>query len=228
MHILAVDTAAASCSVAVVANDRLAAELTVTDGRSHTRHLMSMIEKVLKLAGLTLEQLDGFAVSRGPGSFTGLRIGISTVKGLAAASGKPVAGISSLEALAVQAAAGTPLIGSFMDARKGEIYFSFHQATPDGLVLQGPERVDTPAKALQGVDRHCMFVGSGARLYRRVIRQTLGPLARFSPAGADTLRASTLAGMARDRFAKNHMDDYCRLAPVYIRKSDAEIHRKGV
>ncbi|MGE5258948.1 MAG: tRNA (adenosine(37)-N6)-threonylcarbamoyltransferase complex dimerization subunit type 1 TsaB, partial [Hyphomicrobiales bacterium] len=100
MNVLAVDTATRSCGVAVLINSRPAAELETVSERTHSVRLMSMIRDVLTLAELELKEIDGFAVTVGPGSFTGLRIGISTVKGLALATAKPCAGVSTLEALA--------------------------------------------------------------------------------------------------------------------------------
>ena len=100
MNLLALDTSTRSCSVAVVIGDRLAAEVSTVTPRTHSAHLMHMIGEALALAHLKPAEVDGFAVTVGPGSFTGLRIGLSTVKGLAFASGKPCIGVSGLEALA--------------------------------------------------------------------------------------------------------------------------------
>ena len=103
MRILAVDTATKSCSVAVTEKGFLAAELTTVSAQTHSKHLLKMIHSVINTAGITISDVDGFAVTIGPGSFTGLRIGISSVKGLAVALDKPVVGVSSLDALAQQA-----------------------------------------------------------------------------------------------------------------------------
>ena len=102
MKILAVDTATKSCSVAIVDKDTLLAEVSITSKQTHSRHLMEMVNRAMGMSGLNISGLDGLAVTIGPGSFTGLRIGISSVKGLAMASGKPVVGISSLDVLAMQ------------------------------------------------------------------------------------------------------------------------------
>ncbi len=102
MKILAVDTATKGCSVAVTENSILLTELTLVSSRTHSKHLMGMIETAFSMSGLTVNDIDGFAVTKGPGSFTGLRIGISAIKGLASAAGKPVAGVSTLDSLAFQ------------------------------------------------------------------------------------------------------------------------------
>ena len=102
MKILALDTAAKSCSVAIVDKESVLAELTLCREQTHSKHLMEMINTTIELSGIIVSELDGFAVTRGPGSFTGLRIGISSIKGLAAATCKPLVGVSSLDALAMQ------------------------------------------------------------------------------------------------------------------------------
>ena len=228
MRILSLDTATPSCSAAVTDQNVLLAEFSVTaTGQSHSRQVMAMIRQVIDRSGLTLGAIDGFAVSRGPGSFTGLRIGISTIKGLAAASGKPMVGVSSLKALAMQATAGSSLICPLLDARKGEVYFAFYRFTGGVLIRQGEERVLPPEKAIEGVDGPCLFIGPGAVLYREIITGTLGGSAVFAPASHHTIRASTLACLARDRLESAETDDVKRFVPVYIRKSDAEIHLKS-
>ena len=121
MRVLAVDTATYSCSVAITDGDRLLSETTLVSGETHSRHLASLIEALTQTAGLSLEQMEGFAVSRGPGSFTGLRIGISTVKGLAVAGNRPMVGVSTLAALAWQVGPTDHLICPMIDARRDEV-----------------------------------------------------------------------------------------------------------
>jgi len=120
VKLLAVDTSTRACSVAVVDQDRLACEITTGPTGTHSTHLMRLIRTALALAETELHGLDGLAVCVGPGSFTGLRIGVSTVKGLAFATAKPVAGVSSLEALAQPCLPWPHLICALLDARKGD------------------------------------------------------------------------------------------------------------
>jgi len=150
MRILAVDTATKSCSVAIVEKESIIAETTLFIEQTHSKHLMKMIDTALNLSGLTVSELDGFAVTRGPGSFTGLRIGISSIKGFAMASGKPVVGVSSLDSLAMQCCFSPYLVSPLLDARKGEVYYALilslivitfididHQIIPDAITLPG-------------------------------------------------------------------------------------------
>ena len=224
MKILAVDTATKSCCVAIVDKDSLLAEITNVREQTHSKHLMDMINTAVDLSGLKLTDLDGFAVTRGPGTFTGLRIGISSVKGLAVASGKPVVGVSSLDALALQASLSPYLICPLLDARRGEVYFSRYRIKDGCLKKEIEEQVFPPEKAISGLHEACIFVGNGASLYQKAILDNLGELAHFAPSLQSTIRASTVAYLSVDRFENADTDDISMLVPNYIRKSDAEIN----
>ena len=224
MKILAVDTATESCSVGIVDDGFLAAELTIASSQTHSKHLMEMIWMAVNMSALRVSDLDGFAVTRGPGSFTGLRIGMSTIKGLAAASGKPVVGVSSLEALAAQAGnSENHLICPLLDARKKEVYFSRYRFESGVLKKQIAEQVLPPDRAFDDIAEPCLFIGNGVRLYRKMISDKLGRVAYFAPPHQNTIRAATVAYLSMDKFKKNDTDDVGRFKPYYIRKSDAEL-----
>jgi tRNA threonylcarbamoyladenosine biosynthesis protein TsaB len=223
MKILAVDTATESCSVALVEDEALRAETTVVSRQTHSRHLMEIIQRALDMAGWSLGDLDGFVSARGPGSFTGLRIGISTVKGLCTALGKPLAGISNLEGLARQAPVRDGAVCAWIDARRNEVFCCRYWCEYGILRKTTPEDALPPAAALSAMEDACLFIGNGSTLYRQAIQEALGDKARFAPPGTNVLRASTLAFMGLERFAKNDVDDPVRFAPHYIRKSDARL-----
>ena len=151
MKLLAVDTSTRACSVAVVDQDRLACEITTGPAGTHSTHLLSLIRTALELSEMELHGIDGLAVCVGPGSFTGLRIGVSTVKGLAFATAKPVAGVSSLEALAQPCLPWPHLICAMLDARKGEVYAARYRARDGRLEREGREVVLSIADALDGI-----------------------------------------------------------------------------
>ena len=223
MKLLAVDTSTRACSVAVVDQDRLACEITTGPTGTHSTHLLRLIRMALELAEMELRGLDGLAVCVGPGSFTGLRIGVSTVKGLAFATAKPVAGVSSLEALAQPCLPWPHLICAMLDARKGEVYAARYRARDGRLEHEGREVVLSIEDALDGIDEACLFVGDGARRYREPIDSKLGPLALFPAPSQDIIRASTVAALAQRQFAWQENEDLDRLVPRYIRQSDAEL-----
>ena len=224
MRILAVDTATKSCSVAITEEKTVLKELTADNGQTHSRHLLKMIHAVMQSTGLAMSRLDGFAVTRGPGSFTGLRIGISSIKGLALAVNKPVMGISSLEALAQQSGLESGRICAIIDARRGEVYAAFYQAAPAGVFPESDEVVLPPHNLLMDISHPCLFVGSGAKIYRDVITEKLGNHARFARPARHIIRASTVALLALKRFENGEVGKITELVPQYIRKSDAELN----
>lgn len=223
MKILAVDTATPSCSVAVTDGQHLLAEINLARARTHTRHLAGMLRDVCRLAGLALGEMDAFAVVKGPGSFTGLRIGVSTVKGLAEGAGRPMVGISALQALAEQAGAATPLVCPLIDARRSEVYYSSYRRVDGVWVERHRAEVAPPEQALRDIDAPCTFIGNGAVLYGPMIRDRVGERACFVPLSAHILRAWTVAQLALKRLEAGESDDILLFKPDYLRKSDAQI-----
>jgi tRNA threonylcarbamoyladenosine biosynthesis protein TsaB len=223
MKILALDTATKSCSVALTDNGSLSAELTINKDQTHSKHLMELIHSVFGIAGFGLSDVDGFAVTIGPGSFTGLRIGISTIKGLAHALSKPVVGISSLKALAWQCADQSHLICPFLDARKGEVYWATYRFDATRLTQKTAARATAPEAAVENIREPCVFIGNGVQLYRKQIETALGSFAYFVPKAHQILRASSIAFLSMERFKAKDTDEILSLIPEYIRKSDAEL-----
>ena len=224
MKILAVDTATKSCSVAIIDDQVLLAQTTTLNNETHSRHLLGIVDEVVARAGLTIDRIDGFAVSIGPGSFTGLRIGISSIKGLAYALNKPVVGVSSLKSLAFQCRPTPHLICPMIDARKQEVYFCFYRQKDGRYLKESEERVAPPAESIKGIPLPCLFVGSGAELYRQLIFNELGSSAEFAEDEQHIIQASTVARLSLARFEQQETDEVHLLAPRYVRKSDAELH----
>ena len=225
MKIIAVDTATTSCSAAIVDDGLVSAELTTVNNQTHSKHLMNMIDTVCGMSGAKIADMDGFAVTIGPGSFTGLRIGISTIKGLAWSLNKPVVGVSSLDALAWQCAPGKYLVCVLLDARKHEVYSCRYRNHDGELNKVGAEQVVAPVEAINDISEPCLFVGNGAVLYKEEIVAKLGALAHFAGWNQDNIRASSVAGISLSRFIHQETDDVALLVPQYIRKSDAEFHQ---
>ena len=223
MTLLAIDTATRSCSVGLLEGGRLLAEESRGDGQTHSRHLMTMIDSVLQGCGLAVSDLSALAVTVGPGSFTGLRIGLATAKGIAAAAGVPMAGVGTLEALCLQADGEASLICALIDARKEEVYGAFFRAGPGGTPTPaGRIFVCTPERALDEIDEPCMFIGDGALLYREQIRSRLGRLAWLAPDPDHRIRAATVGRIGRRMLDSGGGLDPGLVLPVYIRKADAE------
>jgi tRNA threonylcarbamoyladenosine biosynthesis protein TsaB len=220
MKILALDTATQSCSVAIVDDGVLLIEIATGIDQTHSRHLLDLIMSAVGIVGLKISDLDGFAVTIGPGSFTGLRIGISTIKGLAFASGKPTVGISSLTTLAWQCAQSRSLICAMLDARKHEVYYCRYRFQGDKLNKEEEEQVASPKQALRGIGEPCIFVGSGAQIYHEIISAEMGEYGFFASPSQHMIRASSVAYLSLNRFEQQDTDDFTSLAPLYVRKSD--------
>jgi tRNA threonylcarbamoyladenosine biosynthesis protein TsaB len=222
MKLLAIDTATRCCSVAVRVDDRTAVELATLSNRTHSVHLMTLVQQALELAETDLHRLDGLAVTIGPGSFTGLRIGISTAKGLAFAAGKPCIGVSSLEALAFACLPWPNPICVLMDARKGDVYAAIFRDIGGRLERIGDEQVLAPHAILQTIDSPHLFVGDAVPIYEKHIREMVGDHAEWAPADRHYPKASIVARLAVERLAGATCEEAARLVPHYIRPSDAE------
>jgi tRNA threonylcarbamoyladenosine biosynthesis protein TsaB len=186
---------------------------------------MNLIHQVLQISHVSLKDIDGFAVTRGPGSFTGLRIGISTVKGFAASSGKPMVGVSTLDALANQADVTPCLICTVIDARREEVYFGQYRRVDGVLIKETEEQVLPIVNAIAGIREPSFFIGEGSLIYKPAILEMLGEdRVVFAPRFHHTIRGSTVANIGLERIRKKDVDDASTFSPRYIRKSDAELN----
>ena len=226
MNLLAVDTSTTSCSVALFNGDRLLAETVYAAGKSHSRHLVSMIHAILETCGCDPADIGGIAVTRGPGTFTGLRIGISTVKGLAAATGAAVVGISSLAALAFPFSQLDSSVVAMIDARRGEVYHARYHGGSGSPVPATRPAVCTPESAAAALPAGSILVGSGAVLYREVF-ETRCPHIRFADVTQHVIRAASVGRLAMARFRRQAIDSTEALIPEYVRQSDAQIQMSG-
>jgi tRNA threonylcarbamoyladenosine biosynthesis protein TsaB len=223
--ILSVDTATQVCAVALSVDRNVPVELILRHGQTHARNVMGAIDTVLKLARTDILEVDAFAVTQGPGSFTGLRIGISTVKGLALAAGKPVIGIGTLDVLAHQAPAGTELICTMLDARRNEVYWALYRRHADRhLTLQTPQ-CSRAVDVIDHIDATCCFIGNGSCLYASDIQKRLRFPAQWAPDEQHSLRPAVIARLAARMLENNSFTEAAELMPLYLRRSDAEINR---
>jgi len=222
MKILAVDTATKTCSVAVTENDSLLAEITVNHAKTHTAFLMKLIHAVLKEVFLSLDDMDGFAITIGPGSFTGLRIGLSSIKGFSAATGKPVVGVSTLEALARIIPYTSNCICPMIDARKGQVYFARYRYHNGVLINESPVCSLHLMHAIENKTERCIFIGDGALTYKKLIMNQLGNLALFAHSHQHVIKASVVAQLSLPKFLNGKTDAVDSLVPAYARKSDVE------
>lgn len=229
MNILAIDTASQTCSVAVCDDETMLAEITDGSGDTHSRHLMAMIDRALAMSVGAMKNIDALAVNRGPGSFTGVRIGISTVKGLAAAAGIPLVGVSGLAALAWQAVPTARVICPMLDARRKEVYCARYICKAGEIVCLAPESVCSPEDAVRDLQKPCVLIGDGALTYRSRLEAVLGKDFQIVPPFQHPIRAGAIAFAARPRLARAE-NDLSRLVPVYLRPSYAQepVDKSGI
>ena len=223
MKILALDTASATGSVALLDGSKLVAESLLNIKAVHSERLLDQVQQVLQAGKLTLEELDLIAVVRGPGSFTGLRIGLATAKGLAQAANLQVLGVSSLQLLAMNLPLCALPVCAFLDARKQEVYTALYFWREGIPVAAGPELVLPPEKALRRLDGEVALVGDAVDLYRPLIDEILGERARVPAACHHQPRASAAAALAARLYQPGQQFSAAQLTPVYIRPSDAEL-----
>lgn len=225
IKILAVDSSSITGSVALCQGESLVAESLLNVRSTHSEKLLKQIDLLLREAGWKLEDLDLLTVVTGPGSFTGLRIGIATIKGLAQVLNKPVVPVSSLQTIAMNLPLSPVPICAFLDARKKEVYcqlFEWHSVR--GPVAIGEPSVLSPERLLREMPGEVALVGDGVLLYRHLIDDILADRARIPVATAHQLRAAHVAWLALRAWLTGSGQDAAELLPTYIRPSDAELN----
>ncbi|HBZ55675.1 MAG TPA: tRNA (adenosine(37)-N6)-threonylcarbamoyltransferase complex dimerization subunit type 1 TsaB [Syntrophobacteraceae bacterium] len=224
MKILAVDTSTSAGSVAIVDGSRVLAECSLESARTHNRRLLKAVDDLLNHLGWSLDDLGGLAVTLGPGSFTGIRIGISTMKTLAWALDKPYVGIPTLDALAAPLHFASAPVCALLDARKKEVYAAFYQPDGRGACRRiSPYQVLQPQRLLARIQNPTLFCGDGWLQYGSILRRELGDLVMELPGPYHLVRASFVAELARQRFTQGLGDDPMTSVPIYVRPSEAEI-----
>lgn len=222
MNILAIDTSALTATAAVLSGDTLLGEISTATALTHSQTIMPMIDELLKKINMDIADIDTFACSVGPGSFTGLRIGIGTIKGLAYGLGKPVIGVSTLEALAHNIAFTDCIISPIMDARRGQVYNALYRYSGGKLECVEPPRALSVEELCSSLTEKTVFTGDGVRVHREKIMQFLGEKALFAPPHHAAQRAGSVAYAALDK----EVVDAASLTAVYLRKPQAERERE--
>jgi tRNA threonylcarbamoyladenosine biosynthesis protein TsaB len=222
--LLTLDTATGTGSVAVSRGELLLGETILNVHSTHSDRLLPSLHRLLQELDLDLPRIEAFAVVLGPGSFTGLRVGVATVQGLALGSGRPVIGVSSLQTLAMQAPFASLPVCTLLDARKNEVYAGLFHWNGNVAVPLRPEAVLSPDDLLDSLEGETIFVGSGAVAYRTLIVRRLGRLAHFLPWSLNLPRASQAAVLAlADWRDGKQLVPLAHLLPRYIRPSEAEL-----
>lgn len=223
MLVLGVETATMQGGVALVGEDGLRSEYTLNVEATHSERLLPAIDRLLHDTGVTLRDLSGLAVSIGPGSFTGLRIGLSTVKGLAYATGLSVVGVPTLEALAWTAALAREQVCPVLDARKQEVYAALFRYERGALVRIMEDRALPPEALCARIRKPTIFLGDALAVYGDLFRRLLAERMIVPPAAGRGPRAACVAELGRQRLLRGERDPVDRLVPRYLRPSEAEL-----
>lgn len=228
MKILALETSAVAASAAVCEDNNLIAQNFQRTGLTHSATLMPMVESMLNNAGIKLEEIDVIAVASGPGSFTGLRIGVSTAKGLAWAENKPCASVSTLEAMAWQLSGMDGMICTAMDARRQQIYNALFEMKDGVLSRLTPDRaisLEDLQKELENTKKTQIIVGDGAQLCYNALKEC-GISVKMAPPHLLYQTAWGVARAALEQIHNNTLTDSAGLIPNYHRLSQAERERQ--
>jgi len=217
LNILAIESAAISAGAAVLCGDTLLSEQFVNNGHTHSQTLLPLVDAALSAAGKTLGDMDAVAVSAGPGSFTGVRIGMATAKGLALGADLPLIPVPTLLGLAYTMVAYEGIIVPIMDARRGEVYTATYRARDSRIEEVTPMRAIPLSDLVSQLDT-ALFVGDGVAVHRAAIMDKMGDRARFAPAHLVHHRAASVA-MAAQTISPLSPHE---VAPFYLRLSQAE------
>ena len=222
MLILAIDTSTSIGTLALYSSETgVVGEITLNVKQNHSAITMTTLDTLLNLTGVDKKEIDKIAVSIGPGSFTGIRIGVGLAKGLAYALKKPMAGINELDLLA-HMYTGDKKVVAMLDARKERVFCGVYRKESDTFVLEGEYMAEELENILENITEETVFVGDGAFVYREIIKNKIGNRAIFIPNSLNISRASMLAEMAI-----NKEDNLFTLEPYYVTKSQAEREKES-
>jgi tRNA threonylcarbamoyladenosine biosynthesis protein TsaB len=230
VRVLAVETSTLTGAVALLESGGVVAESRVSVAVTHGERLMAAIDGVLRSARWELGDVQGFAVGLGPGSFTGLRIGLSTVKGLAFATGKPVVGVPTLDALAWRLPFCAYPVCPVLDARKNEVYAALYRTHDGRLDLLEAARAVAPATLAEELrettEGPVVFLGDAVAPFASLFAGILGPRARLAPADLRLPSAATVGELGGWALGRGEATDPAGLIPLYLRPSEAELARE--
>ncbi len=222
MKILVMDTSGPVCGVAVMEEEKVLCEFTAQNRNTHSANLMPMAEAALQSAGKTIGEMDAIAAVTGPGSFTGVRIGVATAKGMAHGAGIPCIPVDALEALSISAGGFDGVICPIQDARAGQVYGA---AFRDGkrMTADEPLKLEDFLEKILPFGERFLFLGDGVPVHREKILEILGEKAVFAPAHLNYLRPSAAGVLARRSEART---DYLNLQATYLRPPNAQKNKK--
>lgn len=235
MRILGLDSSGLVASVAVVeaetAGEAIIAEYTVNYKKTHSQTLLPMLDEISKMTELDLDTIDAIAVAGGPGSFTGLRIGSATAKGLGLALKKPLIHVPTLHGLAYNLCGTDKLVCPIMDARRGQVYTGIYEFAGNDLTVledQMAVSIEELGEKLSAYDREIIFLGDGVSIFREALEERIlaGRPISFAPAHMNRQRGASIGALAIRYFQAGKTETAAEHQPDYLRVSQAERERK--
>jgi tRNA threonylcarbamoyladenosine biosynthesis protein TsaB len=234
MKILALDSSGLVASVAIVVDDTTVAEYTVNHKKTHSQTLLPMLNEIKEMTQLDLATVDAIAVAAGPGSFTGLRIGSATAKGLGLALDIPIIPVPTVDALAYNLYGSNDLICPIMDARRNQVYTGLYEFEDDKLKIIEKQCAADISDIVDKINDICcksnkkvIFLGDGVDVYRHKIEEIIKVGFGFAPACANRQRASCVATLGIELYKNGVYETAADHAPEYLRLSQAERERIG-
>ncbi|MBV4419995.1 tRNA (adenosine(37)-N6)-threonylcarbamoyltransferase complex dimerization subunit type 1 TsaB [Clostridium tyrobutyricum] len=225
MKILSLDSSTESATCSVLSEEKLYGEITFNYKKQHSVILMPIIDSLLKNIHMDINSLDGFVISKGPGSFTGLRIGAAVIKGLSQGSGKPFSAVSSLDALAYNLAYTSGIICPILNALRGNVYtalykfqnFEFKRISEYQIIS-----MDDLINKLNSMKQSVCFVGDAVTIFKQSILDNMEVKVGFAPTNLNIVRSSSLGELGLKLIKDGKCDNLYTFSPFYLRKSQAE------
>lgn len=224
MNILAIDTSSTVATVAVITEEKLLGEIIINHPKTHSQKLMPVLDQLLMDLDMSVKDMDRIAVANGPGSFTGVRIGLSAAKGLAHPNEIPLIQVSSLEGLAYNLVGCNHYVCSLFDARRDQVYAAIYKNDWDSMALVSEEMncsIHQLMDEFDNLEGDVIFLGDGIPKYKTIIEEKLGSRGHFAPPSISMQRASSI-GLAALRKGDDATLKYDQLTANYLRKSEAE------
>ncbi|MEG1291061.1 MAG: tRNA (adenosine(37)-N6)-threonylcarbamoyltransferase complex dimerization subunit type 1 TsaB [Lachnospiraceae bacterium] len=228
MKILGLDSSGLVASVAIIEEDNMLAEYTVNYKKTHSQTLLPMLDEIAKMIELDMTSIDAIAIAGGPGSFTGLRIGSATAKGLGLAWNKPLIQIPTVDGLAYNLYGCKDMVCPLMDARRNQTYTGLYEFDKKGMKVLEPQcavGIDEIITKINEIGREVMFLGDGVPVFREYIKEHCGVAFSFAPAHMNKQRAASVAALGSIYYQEGKVQTPTEHRPDYLRLSQAERER---
>ncbi len=228
MKILALDSSGMVATVAIVTETSLLAEYTVNYKKTHSQTLLPMLNEIVKMTELELSEVDGIAVSAGPGSFTGLRIGSATAKGLGLALNKPVIAVPTLDSLAYNLYGTDKLICPMMDARRNQVYTGLYEFKGEDFRVVSEQKavpVEEIVEEINRLGREVIYLGDAVPVYQEMLKEKTKVSYSLAPVHVNRQRAGAVGALGLKLYQQNKLETAAEHEPIYLRLSQAERER---